>query len=163
MKYLRLLPLVILVLLFAGCKVETQRTDVLAQTEADKLTLANNQLAQAVKGAGLQRALQCTGVKNPSARENCVQTYINQLGANFAQPQKAYSHAASSVRGKCSDDLQKIADGLGKIQLALGKLGQAVQSNNSQGLVSAARSLQQAWGGVPSIKLVAKSCSIEKA
>jgi len=159
MKLWRFVPFLLLALLLAGCTVNMQRTDMLSAPEAAKLNQANSQLSNSVKGAGLQRALQCIAGKDSTTRKQCAQTYISSLQADFKSPQQAYAHAAHSVRGECSNELQQISNGLSGISKALGKLQQAIQADKPKQLVVAAQDLQQAWRHVPSVRTTAKSCN----
>ena len=155
MKALRLLPLFLFAVLLVGCTPQMQRTDTLSQSERGKLTLANDQLAGSLNSGGIQQAVSCIkGSK--SARQDCVQTYIVSLQNDLSAPQKAYAHAAKSVRGQCEADLKMVADGLLELKTNLGRLGAALQGNNPSSLPGIAQQLQRSWSGVPSPRSINK-------
>lgn len=152
-----LLPLTLVVL--SGCQMNMQRTDVLSQIQYEKLTLADQQLAESLRGGNLKQAVGCIRGSQPAQRKQCAEQYISGLQAELQKPREAYQSAARSVRGECHNDLQKVADGLGRMDRALGDLGKAINSNKPKALLQAAGKLGKSWSGVPRVETLGRHCA----
>lgn len=152
--------LLLLILGASGCTM--QRTDVLTQEQADRLTQANQKLMQGSKNPLTSRIASCNrSIPKGAKRRACIQQAVNSVRSQFVPVLSAYKEAARSVSGNCHDGLQAIYRSLQDLDGGFARLSRAAHNGKSLDFQKASDFIARALQNLVRVQDV-KDCSVSK-